>query len=401
MKLTRNFSLVNGACLTAVAASIFVLTACGGGGGSSTTSSTAKTVSYQRAYASGRVAGFGSVIINGVHYDETTANVVDDDGVAHASTDLKLGMMAEVQASDFGQTNSVTTATAQSITVKSLMRGPVESSTADSLVIFGQTVKVTATTVFDTSLVGGLAAVKTGDVVKIYGTLDTVSGVYTATRIEPKSGAELFSLRGSVTSYDAISKTLAIGPTLIDVSAVVLPDGITAGSLVRVKLQVSPVMGKWVAVSVKSGLSTPHDNDHSEVEGTITDFTSASAFSVDGLPVDASKAVFPDGSVNLVKGTRVEVEGAVVSGVLVATKVEIKTDKDEQDQGFDIEGAITALDTLKSTLVVHGVTVNFTGTVTLVGGVIADLIVGAKVEVLGALAADGTAVNATQIKFKH
>ena len=399
MKSTRNFSLVNGVSLTAVAASILVLAACGGGG--TATTSSAKTVSYQRAYASGRVAGFGSIVINGVHYDETNANVVDEDGVNHDRADLKLGMMAEVQASEFGEANNVTTATAQNITFKSLMRGPVQSKAADTLVIFGQTVKVTTTTVFDASLVGGFAAIKTGDVVRVYGTLDTVAGVYTATRIEPQPGAELFSLRGSVTAYDSSTNTLSIGSALIDVSAVSLPGGIKAGSLLRIKLQTSQVNGKWVAVSVKSGLFAPQDNDHSEVEGTITDFVSASSFSVDGLPVDASKAVFPDGSAGLVKGVHVEVEGAVVNGVLVATKVKLKTDKDEQDEGFDIEGAITALDAVKSTLVVHGVSVNFTGTVALVGGTFADLKLGAKVEVHGALAPDGTTVNATQIKFDH
>jgi hypothetical protein len=390
---------VNGLGLSAIAVSVLLLAACGGGGTATTSSAT--SAKYSRAYASGRIAGFGSIVINGVHYEETNANVVDEDGATHNSADLKLGMMAEVQASEFGEANNVTTATAQNITFRSLMRGPVQSKAADALVIFGQIVKVTTTTVFDDSLVGGLAAITTGDVVRVYGTLDTVTGVYTATRIEPQSGAELFSLRGSVTAYDSVTKTLSIGSALIDVSAVSLPNGIKAGSLVRVKLQTSQINGKWVAVSVKSGLFSPQDNDHSEVEGTISDFASSSSFSVDGLPVDASKASFPDGTAGLVKGARVEVEGAVISGVLVATKVKLKTDKDEQDEGFDIEGAITALDTVKSTLVVHGVTVSFTETIALVGGTIADLKVGAKVEIRGALAPDGTTVIATQITFDH
>ena len=395
-----NFTRVTGLGLSAVAASVFLLAACGGGG-STAPASQAKVLKYQRTYAAGRIAGFGSIVINGVHYDETTATVVDEDGATHKSTDLKLGMIAEVQASEFGEVNHVTSATAQNITFSSLIRGPVASKASDTLVVLGQSVKVNATTVFDESLSGGLAAIKAGDVIRVYGTLDAATGAYTATRVEPQSGAELYGLRASVTAYDSVAKTLSIGSTLIDVSVASVPDGLKAGSLVRVKLQTSQVNGKWVAVSVKTGLFAPQDNEHSEVEGTITDFVSTGSFSVDGLPVDASKASFASGSTGLAKGVRVEVEGAVVNGVLVATTVKIKTDKDEQDEGFDIDGTITAFDTLKSTLVVHGVTVSYANAVTFVDGSAADLKLGAKVEVHGALAEGGTTMSAMQIKFDH
>lgn len=384
--------------LTTVAASVLALAACGGGGSAPTTSASSAT--YQRAYAAGRITGFGSIVINGVHYDEKNANVVDEDGAKHNSADLKLGMIAEVQASEFGAANNVTTATAQNITFSSLIRGPVESETADSVVVLGQTVKITTATVFDESLSGALAAINTGDTVRIYGTFDAAIGVYTATRIEPQSGAELYSLRGNVSAYDAIAKTLTIGSAVIDVSAALIPDGLKPGSFVRVKLQITKVNGKWVAVSVKAGLFAPQDNDHSEVEGSITDFTSISSFSVDGLPVDASKATFPNGSTGLGKGVQVDVEGPVVNGVLLATVVKIKTDKDMEDEGFDIEGAIAAVDTVKTTLVVRGVTVNYAGLVTFLGGTVADLKLGAKVEVHGVLSPDGTTVTATEIKFR-
>ena len=391
MSNPHNLARIASLGLSAVVASVLLLAACGGGGGTP-----AKT-----SYAAGRITGFGSIVVNGVHYDETSATVVDEDGATHNSTDLKLGMMVQVQASEVGEANNVTTATAQNIEFDSLIRGPVASKAVDTLVVLGQTIKVTSTTVFDESLSGGLAAVKTGDVVRVYGTLDAATGSYTATRIEPQSGAELYRLRGSVTAYDASLKTLTIGAAVIDVSGAAVPDGLRPGSLVRVKLQTAQVNGKWVAVSVKSGLFAPQDNDHSEVEGTISDFTSTSSFSIDGLPVDASKATFANGVTGLAKGVRVEVEGAIVNGVLVATSVKIKTDKDEQGEGFDVDGAITALDTAKSTFVVHGVKMSYAGTVAFVGGTATDLKLGAKVEVHGSLATDGVTVNATQIKFGH
>ena len=169
----------------------------------------------------------------------------------------------------------------------------------------------------------------------------------------------------------------------------------------RIKLQTTQVNGKWVAVSVKSGLQAPRDVEHSEIEGTITDFTSTSTFSVDGLPVDASKAAFPDGSTGLAKGVRIEVEGAVVNGVLVATTVKIESERKAQDAGFEVDGLISALDTVKSTLVVRGVTISYAGAVTFAAGTVTDLTIGARVEIHGALAADGTTMNATRIKFDH
>ena len=399
MPHSRPLTRLTGFGLTAIAASVALLAACGGGG---TASTSAPTATYQSAYAAGPIAGFGSIVINGVHYDETNASVTDDDGVNHLGSDLKLGMVAEVQAKDFGDTNNVKTATAQSITISRLLRGPVGSVGTDTLVIFGQTVKLTATTVFDDSLSGGLAAIKAGDVVTVYGTLDTTTGIYTATRVEPKPGAAYFGLRASVTAYDSVAKTLSIGTTVIDVSTATLPAaGLQAGSLVRIKLQTAQVNGKWVAVSVKSAMQAPHDVEHSEIEGTITDFTSTSAFSVDGLPVDASKATFPDGSTGLAKGVRIEVEGAVVNGVLVATTVKIESERKAQDAGFEVDGLISAVDTVKSTLVVRGVTISYAGAVTFAAGTVADLMIGARVEIHGALAADGTTMNATRIKFDH
>lgn len=399
MPHSRPLTRLTGFGLTAIAASVALLAACGGGG---TASTSAPTATYQSAYAAGPIAGFGSIVINGVHYDETNASVTDDDGVNHLGSDLKLGMVAEVQAKDFGDTNNVKTATAQSITISRLLRGPVGSVGTDTLVMFGQTVKLTATTVFDDSLSGGLAAIKAGDVVTVYGTLDTTTGIYTATRVEPKPGAAYFGLRASVTAYDSVAKTLSIGTTVIDVSTATLPAaGLQAGSLVRIKLQTAQVNGKWVAVSVKSAMQAPHDVEHSEIEGTITDFTSTSAFSVDGLPVDASKATFPDGSTGLAKGVRIEVEGAVVNGVLVATTVKIESERKAQDAGFEVDGLISAVDTVKSTLVVRGVTISYAGAVTFAAGTVADLMIGARVEIHGALAADGTTMNATRIKFDH
>jgi hypothetical protein len=269
----------------------------------------------------------------------------------------------------------------------------------DNLVVLGQTVAVTPTTVFGDSLAGGLAAIKADMVVRIFGTLTTAGG-YTATRIDA-SNAGSYALRGFVTAIDTSAKTLNIGNALIDVSGISVPSGLAVGSLVRVKLQTTQVNGAWVATDIRPGMRRPNDGDRAEVEGTITDFTSPTSFSVDGLPVDASSAQFPDGTAGLAKGARVEVEGAIVNGVLVASKVELEDEHEDEMQGFEVRGAIASVNSGNSTFVVHAVTVSFAGSVSFDNGTAADLVVGANVEVKGVLAADGTTLNATRISFEH
>lgn len=374
--------------LAAVAACVLVLNGCGGGGGGSAPAN-------QTGYASGRISGFGSVVVNGVHYDESSARIQDEDGVSKSSNDLKLGMVVTVESDKPTSNNNSMTATAQDITVLSLVRGPVESVTP-KLVVLGQTITVNASTVKDDSLVGGLAQ---GQILNIYGLLDSSGAV--ATRIE-LSHSSSYSLLGLITAQDTTAKTLTIGTAVIDVSAVTLPQGIALGSLVRVKLHTTQVNGAWVAISVKSGAPHPSESEHAEVEGMITEFTSTKSFSVDGLPVDASIAAFTEGTTGLAKGAHVEVEGTMMNGVLMATEVDVESDSALASHDFEVRGAITAVDTMHSTIVVHNITVSYAGgTVTFVGGTATDLQVGVKVEVRGTLAADGKTLNATQITFKH
>lgn len=390
---TKRVSLRSGAFAVAVLVAA-VLAACGGGGSSTTTAG-------KTSFAMGRIAGFGSIVVNGVHYDESSASVEDEDGDSVNASDLRLGSVVEVDGGDVDKSGTNPTAKADHVKLISLAKGPVEAVGATSFVVLGQTVQVTATTVFDDSLSGGLSALQLGAVVKVYGTLDSATGTYTASRVEPKSGATTYSLRGVVAALDPMTKTLTIGSTVIDTSAATLPNGLAVGSLVRVKLETAQAAGKWVARSVKSAEVRPHDSDHAEVEGTVTDFSSSASFSVDGMPVDASKATFPDGTTGIVKGARVEVEGAVVNGTLVATKVEIKSGGEDAASGFEVDGAISAADVANATITVRGVTVKYGTSTTITNGTVADLIVGASVEVHGSLAADGVSVEATSIKIKR
>ena len=177
---------------------------CGGGVDSGGTGAPAT------AFASGPITGFGSVIVNGVHFDDRSAAVSDADGNVRSRDDLRLGMTTDVRGSAIvidADGNDASTAT--SIVFGSEIVGPVAASdlSARTLTVLGQTIDIAATTVFDTSLAGGQAALAVGDVVEVYGHVDAATGHYVATRIERKTSVAAFALRGIVAGLDARARS--------------------------------------------------------------------------------------------------------------------------------------------------------------------------------------------------
>ena len=87
------FELRSRSAPRSVAAWLFALllvAGCGGGGGGSS--------SQGLAFTQGTIDGFGSVIVNGVRFDDRMAQVVDDDAQPHSRGELKLAMTVEIQS---------------------------------------------------------------------------------------------------------------------------------------------------------------------------------------------------------------------------------------------------------------------------------------------------------------
>jgi hypothetical protein len=159
--------------------------------------------------------------------------------------------------------------------------------------------------------------------------------------------------------------------------------------------------GVWTAIAIGDRTPALDDRDEAKLEGLVSAFTSTTQFSVNGTPVDARAAQFPDGTAGLALGKRVEVEGATVSGVLVATRVQLVSDSQESGSEFDVRGTITALDTVAKTFVVRNVVVSYSGAVDFRAGTALDLALGIEVEARGMLSADGTRLQATRIDFRR
>lgn len=352
----------------------------------------------------GPISGFGSVIVNRVRFDERNASVLDDDGAAVSPDRLKLGVTTQIEASAAIQTAGGLSAVASTIRISSELIGPVGTVNAagSTFTVLGQTVLVTPATVFDAAIQGGMAGLVAGITVEVYGRLDVASGQYSATRVEPRAAPAFYKVHGQIGAVDPNAKTLSIAGQLISFAQIPQADlaNVAVGNLVRVKLAATGDVSSQVATSISSGaVKLPDDND-AEVEGRITSWTSSRQFSIDGVPVDASKANFPQGEMGVVLGARVIVSGTTAAGVLQAQIVDLEGDESVSNTSFDLHGTIDALDPVSKTLSLRGMTVDFSGQVQYGSGTAADLAVGRSIEVIGDLSSDGVRIEAQVINFE-
>jgi hypothetical protein len=379
------------ACVTAV------LAGCGGGGGGSSSTT---------SFAYGPISGFGSIIVNGVRFDDSSSSVSsedDDDSQTHrSSSDLKLGMVVAIQGGLISSDDSGHHSRAGEIRFGSELVGPIGPTIAlnassipltGQFTVLGQTVNVDSSTIFDDRFGTGFAGLAPGDIVEVHGMLDAKTGNYTATRVEPKAAATQYKIRGVVAALDPNARTFKIGSESISYAAdLKLPNSFAKDQIVRVKLQTTQVNNAWIATRIKSGVNSMGDHTEAEVKGTVKDFSPTSkTFTVSGISVDASKAsIYPS---SLDNGAFVEVEGTMVNNTLIARKVALEDSISEGTGDFEFHGRISNLNPAHTSFEVHSVTVTVTNTTEFARTTKDDLAANMCVEVK-----TDAAMNATYIK---
>lgn len=381
-----------GAALAALLTAALVA-ACGGGGSVAGASAS--------AFATGPISGFGSVIVDGVRFDDSSAQIENEDGVRGSSADLKLGSMVEIESERIDDNSG--RAKALRIRFGSEIVGPVESvnASANTFVVLGQTVEVKPETVFDDSITGGTAGLA-NLVVEVHAQFNAATGHYVATRIEAEPGAPFYKLRGLVSALNTTGRTFQIGDALISYAAVAdadLPANFADGQRVRVRLKTTQATaGTWDAVTVRSGVRRVEDHDDARLRGTVNKATDATHFEVNGIPVDASTARIDNGPV--VEGARVEVRGAAKDGTIIATRVTVLGADDDAVRGVELHGTIASASLTEKSFVLRDIKVTYTDTTVIRGGTAAQLIDGAKVEVKGVLSSDRSTLTAVLIEFE-
>ncbi|CAM3729407.1 DUF5666 domain-containing protein [Roseateles saccharophilus] len=396
-----------GLCALSCALSAAVLVACGGGAAAGDTASQSPATAPPSAgitgVVNGTITGFGSVVINGVRYDDSLAKVAfsNQPDVQTAATlgDLHTGMQVQATLKD---------GALQNLLVNFALLGTIGAvdTTAGTLTVFGQTIKITTTGQLPTVFEGfsALSQLALGDLVKVSGTVAS-DGSITATRIERrlKDGTELFRISGAVQGLDTTAKTFGLtGNTTVTVDyskAKVLPDGavIENGKPVSVVSANAPAASGGKTVLVASAVEVRAkklpDSGDTTVGGPISDFQSLASLRVGDVVVDASAATLKDGTVagDIVNGAQALAHGTLSSGAMKADWIKVL--KNDTAIKALLVGQITDYVSLAN-FTLRGTAVDGSAA-TFSKGSAADLGTGAWVTVTGQLTSSG--VKATDI----
>lgn len=308
----------------------------------------------------GPISSFGSVVVNGIHY-ETDDAAITVDGEPATQADLRVGQVVRIVAE---LEDGETTGAATSVEFDDNVEGPIESIdvAAGVIIVLGQTVQVGASTSFDDSIeprsIEGLAA---GDFVEVSG-LVMSDGSIDATRIEKVAAGGEFEVHGVVAALDTASQRFSLNALVVDYSASQLDDfpggGIAEGQPVEAKGTALDGGGALLATRVEyeGALVSGEEDDFVEIEGFVTRFASAEDFDVSGVPVTTTAStVFEDGTAaDLGLNVKVEVEGLLDdTGRVVASEVDIR-------RGGDVEvtGLVDSVDAAGGSLTVLGIPVD-------------------------------------------
>jgi Domain of unknown function (DUF5666) len=398
IKLKRHYTAL---AIAGLATSLF-LAACGGGTGS--TAGSASSTPTASDSAVGSISGFGSVIVNGVRYDDSSSTVADDTGASRATSSLGLGMMVEVK----GLNNDDGSGSASAIIVFSEAQGPISnlSSASGTFSLLGLSVSTSASTVY--SGVAGAASLANSNNVEVYGLRS--GNTIAASRIElktPAAGATLVKIRGAISGLSTSASTFTVGNTTVNFAgATVTPSAaaLVDGVFVKISSSSLPTAGVVTANKVHVIGARQFAMEHgarSEVEGLVSGYQSISNFTIAGVTVDATNATFLRGTAAaLANGARLEIKGTVTNGVLIARLV--KFEDASGTDSFELHGAVSTFTSL-SNFVVRGVTVDASAsTVLFERGVAADVAAGRALEVEGSMetTASGSILKASKIKFE-
>ena len=317
-----------------VVLSMLVATGCGsgGGGGGGLAGGIGGT-----GVTSGTVSGFGSVFVNGIEFetDGASRTVNDVTDISNGSDDdrvLGIGMVVTI----IGTVNDDgVTGTADSIEYDNEIEGPVAAAPVEDLDgvsktfdIFNVTVVVDRNaTVFVATDYGSLAQ---NDVLEVSGYFN-VDGKLLATRVEKEGvlelGASEVEIKGEVSGFNGID-TFMLADITVTFDGTTefedLPGTVMNGQYVEVKGTLDTAVSITASRIELEDDGFGDDVDQISIEGIVTDFKGVNDFKVADQRVDALNATFEPAALaaTIADGDRVEVEGAIINGILEAKEVE-------------------------------------------------------------------------------
>ena len=334
----------------------------------------------------GSISAFGSVVVNGIHYNELTARI-SLDGVDASPSALRLGMVATVQGT---RDATALLGTAERIDVWSIGQGDMtQVSTQGSTVQFSVSnlsIVADVNTVLDG--VSSLSALQPGVRVAVWGLQTNTSATqWRATRVAVTSNSRVVTtgLLSNASGSPVINGWRLDGD---------LPDGWKYGQLMRAQgalsaqgdtLKLDSCIPQDFTAQVGSGQEV-------EVEGVITSVPQGGRFQMGTVTIDASAL---PAAASLTLGMEVEVKGTLSNGVLLARELEVEDESKPNE--VEIEARIDQFTSL-SNFVLRGQRCDASDVQTIEGGQASDLKVGVKVKVKGTRAGDTLMVS--KIEFE-
>jgi hypothetical protein len=280
----------------------------------------------------GPVAGFGSVVVNGVRYDDAgidNATFFDDHGRTKA--DLAAGMMVKITATGVNDVSG--TGTATKIEVLRHVDGPLDDNgvvlATNRFRVMGQSVVADTTTVFDNVVAGSLIDLAAIDnlakgggrpELEVHGVGDNTGTIH-ATFVHLwdnniVAGRDV-QVKGIVTNDNVVGKTFTLGTSVV--SYAVRPAGLGNGVFVEAKGTFRTTDNAVLAttVTVEDPAAGQEAGDLVKAEGYVRRIVTAGAqfelAGADGLQLihwSTGSVVFKDGAAaNLLVGARLDVEG--------------------------------------------------------------------------------------------
>jgi len=337
-----------------------VAVACGGGSGMSQSSGMTPLI------ATGTITGFGSIYVNGIHF-QTASATIRKNGMTVDQSQLAVGEVARIKGSKDDADN---TGVADEVDVDEAVIGAIDKidTTGGTVTVLAQIVKINAGTSFSKDIQpADITGLTTGDFIHVSGMTDS-SGDIVATRIEKGSASSPLQVVGTVAGLNAGSHTFMINALTVDYSSANLTGFMSGapsnGDVVEAQgTTYDMTTQKLTATHVQREMTDQEeagDDRDMEREGLITRFASATDFDVGGKPVTTTTSTeYRNGTAaDLALNVKVEVEGMLnSSNVLVATVVSF-----ERNGDIELQGPAANVNATAGTLTILGVQVTVSST---------------------------------------
>ncbi|MDX1764526.1 MAG: DUF5666 domain-containing protein, partial [bacterium] len=200
----------------------------------------------------------------------------------------------------------------------------------DKILVLGQTVFVGGARFNESAGLTGIGDIEVGQILELSGFFNT-AGEIQASYVELKDDTDEFKVKGTVFNLDPDAKTFNLNSEdglAVDFNGAQVSGQITQGAFVEV--EGSFPGGIFVADEVEvegSGIAV-QDDEEVEIEGLVRALAPAPDvdFEVSGFPVQLTAGTtYENGAQDdIVLNVRLEVEGSVQGGIVIAEKVEFK-----------------------------------------------------------------------------